>query len=439
MLGSTSKSVILRVILFMPRAPKAVKGVYEREPGVWCGRYRTREGKLVRKTFGSDRLAAVAWVEEARTTRRNPNANLPTSAKVVPVLPPPEPEPTPVTVANLCKAFAAYVKANPREYRDQENPPKRIKRIQDHFGDRPAASIKASEIEGWLGSLVTKGRHIPKKKLAEPDAPTISRVERTKTRARKKPERLIAEYVPKPLAEATVNKLRGTFSMLYRYGKRMNLIDDMNPAVNVPLKKLGPVNERYLSYEEEDRLRSVLQADIDAHAGHEELRKQAVQRLLELDVSLKSGMRRGEQYNLRWPDVNFESRTMRLRETKNGKPRNAFMIDDVYDAMRTLQSLGASRRDRDMDKDDALAEDSVFSKAENKRWWKPALKKAGITKYRWHDNRHTFCSRLVQKGVHLKKVQEAAGHASIASTVRYAHFAESEVLEAMAVLNSPRA
>jgi len=53
-----------------------------------------------------------------------------------------------------------------------------------------------------------------------------------------------------------------------------------------------------------------------------------------------------------------------------------------------------------------------------------------------HDNRHTFCSRLVQAGVHLKVVQEAAGHASIASTMRYAHFAPSQVVDAMAVLNS---
>jgi hypothetical protein len=32
--------------------------------------------------------------------------------------------------------------------------------------------------------------------------------------------------------------------------------------------------------------------------------------------------------------------------------------------------------------------------------------------------------------------EEAAGHASIASTMRYAHFAKSQVVDAMAVLNS---
>ncbi len=96
---------------------------------------------------------------------------------------------------------------------------------------------------------------------------------------------------PGELAEAIINKLRGTFSMLYKHGNRKDLVE-VNPAGNVPLKKIGEGIERYLSYDEEDRLRAVLQADIDNHAGHEELRKQAVQRMLEFEVSMKSGMRR---------------------------------------------------------------------------------------------------------------------------------------------------
>jgi site-specific recombinase XerD len=77
----------------------------------------------------------------------------------------------------------------------------------------------------------------------------------------------------------------------------------------------------------------------------------------------------------------------------------------------------------------------VFSKVENKKWWLAALDEAKIKNYRWHDNRHSFCSRLVQAGVHLKVVQDAAGHQSNASTMRYAHFAPSQVADAMAVLN----
>jgi site-specific recombinase XerD len=77
-------------------------------------------------------------------------------------------------------------------------------------------------------------------------------------------------------------------------------------------------------------------------------------------------------------------------------------------------------------------------KADNKKWWQATLHEAKIKNYSWHDNRHTFCSRLVQAGVHLKVVQEAAGHSSIASTMRYAHFVPSQVVDAMAVLNQKK-
>jgi integrase len=160
--------------------------------------------------------------------------------------------------------------------------------------------------------------------------------------------------------------------------------------------------------------------------------------LLEFEVSLKSGMRRAEQYNLRWGDVDFERRIMRLRKTKNGKPRNAFIIEDVAKALEQLRDLGLQRRDRSGTQPNQSPQDVVFAKADNKKWWLAALEEAKIKNYRWHDNRHTFCSRLVQAGVHLKVVQEAAGHASIASTIRYAHFAPSQVVDAMAVLNTKR-
>jgi site-specific recombinase XerD len=371
----------------LPPKPKKVKGVYEREPGNWCGRYRSPEGKLVRKSFGPDRRAAIDWVDAARVIRRT--GTLPTSAKLVKEVPPKTNRV--VSVSRLCAEFSKYIREHPEEYRDQKNPPRRIKDIRKAFWGREAAAIAAPEIEEWLASVQEDGE----------------------------------------LANATINKLRGTFSMLYKHGKRRGLVD-VNPAEDVPLKDVGNGIERFLSMDEERRLREVITRDIAAcdPGRHPELRKQAIHRLIEFEVSILSGMRRSEQYNLRWPDVEFDRRIMRLRMTKNGKPRNAFIIEDVKKALLTLKEMDVHRRSS---KDNG--DDFVFSKSENKKWWAAVLAEAGITNYRWHDNRHTFCSRLVQRGVHLKVVQEAAGHASIASTMRYAHFAPSQVVDAMAVLN----
>jgi len=58
---------------------------------------------------------------------------------------------------------------------------------------------------------------------------------------------------------------------------------------------------------------------------------------------------------------------------------------------------------------------------EIKSAFETALKRAEITKYRLHDLRHTFASRLVMNGVDLVTVQELLGHKSIVMTKRYSH------------------
>jgi site-specific recombinase XerD len=64
-----------------------------------------------------------------------------------------------------------------------------------------------------------------------------------------------------------------------------------------------------------------------------------------------------------------------------------------------------------------------------------ALRRAKIKNFRWHDLRHTFCSRLAQAGVNLKVIQQPAGHKTIQMTARYAHMDRTTMRSAMVVLN----
>ena len=57
------------------------------------------------------------------------------------------------------------------------------------------------------------------------------------------------------------------------------------------------------------------------------------------------------------------------------------------------------------------------------------------TGFVWHGCRHTFCSRLVQRGVNLAVVKELARHKDIKTTLMYAHLDPSNLRDAILCLD----
>ena len=54
-----------------------------------------------------------------------------------------------------------------------------------------------------------------------------------------------------------------------------------------------------------------------------------------------------------------------------------------------------------------------------RHWFDDCVKKANIQHYRWHDNRHTFGSRLAMADVDIRTIAELMGHKKIQMTMRY--------------------
>ena len=296
-----------------------------------------------------------------------------------------------VLVAELCDDLLRHIQSKPNIYKDQRNPPYRIALIREKFGDWLAASIRPYEIADWLDSF--------------------------------------------DRAPATVNRYKVTFSSLYRYGKQRDKVS-VNPAREVSQQKLSNGIVRFLKPEEEKRLHAVLHDGVDACGPqNERRRKRLLHRIYELDIAVGTGMRKGEQYGLRWSDIDFSRRVITFGDTKNGSSRTVPMIEDVCRSFRELKTLALERKDRAADHPNTAPEDVVFGIGNNKKWWEAALREARISNFRWHDLRHTFCSRLVQAGVSLKVIQEAAGHKTIAMSARYAHMDHTTLHRAMSVLN----
>lgn len=80
---------------------------------------------------------------------------------------------------------------------------------------------------------------------------------------------------------------------------------------------------------------------------------------------------------------------------------------------------------------EASKQDSVFDTKNPRVWFHSALKHAKVERYRWHDHRHTFCSRLAMKGENLKVIQELAGHKTIQMSARYAHLGQTALRAAV--------
>jgi len=54
--------------------------------------------------------------------------------------------------------------------------------------------------------------------------------------------------------------------------------------------------------------------------------------------------------------------------------------------------------------------------------WRKAVKRAGLTNFRWHDLRHTWATWHVQRGTPLPVLQELGGWADLRSVQKYAHY-----------------
>ena len=78
----------------------------------------------------------------------------------------------------------------------------------------------------------------------------------------------------------------------------------------------------------------------------------------------------------------------------------------------------------------------ISLKVANTRAWGLALKRAGITDFRWHDLRHTWATWQRQAGTPTHELQRLGGWRTGAMVERYAHLAPDHLAIAAGRLDS---
>jgi integrase len=249
-------------------------------------------------------------------------------------------------------------------------------------------------------------------------------------------QKLLDEKSKAGLSPQTVTNIRTVLRSALSQAMKWNLVSRNTAALvnapRIPHKRIEPLDPEHA--------RKLLET---AKGG----RYEAI-----YTVALTLGMRRGEVLGLRWADIDFDGRAIRVNqsvqrlstgssdkgqkselqatETKtDGSRRTIALPDSVVRALRAHRArqaqdrlvAGISWRDQDL----------VFTNRSGRpiepillhRDYKALLKKAGLpTTLRFHDLRHSAASLLLAQGVHPRAIMELLGHSSITVTMNvYGH------------------
>ena len=146
--------------------------------------------------------------------------------------------------------------------------------------------------------------------------------------------------------------------------------------------------------------------------------------------SLATGLRRNNVLNLKWSEVNKQSKNVVVwsDESKNKKQLIIPLSDWALEILKECSG-----------KSEVYCFPQVSGKPiiNPKRPFQKALDKAGIQEFRWHDLRHTFASWGLQNGMSLAELKELGGWSSLTMVMRYAHLAPSRLREATNRLKKP--
>lgn len=160
--------------------------------------------------------------------------------------------------------------------------------------------------------------------------------------------------------------------------------------------------------------------------------------------AIMSGLRRTALIRLRWNDVDLHTRRLTYMN-KGGALETLPLTDAMVAHIANQPKVGPFVFTYECERTAPKRKGRVarikgnrypFSKQGWTRKWRKALKDAGIEDYRFHDNRHTFGSRVTRASGNLKVTQKLMAHTNIATTTRYVHALEDDLRDALVAAES---
>lgn len=186
---------------------------------------------------------------------------------------------------------------------------------------------------------------------------------------------------------------------------------ERNPFARVPLPKVRPTRTRFLSVEEEAALVTALGPGYGLWAR----------------LAILTGLRKSEQFGLRWADVDLERGLLTLPRTKSGEVQYLPLNEEARGILRGLDSWQQSGWVFPSKTRTSHLEVHNFYG----RVFLPAVKAVGLEGVTWHTLRHTFASRLAMSGQTPSTIAALLRHSGTDLVARYAHLSPSHLRDAV--------
>jgi integrase len=227
-------------------------------------------------------------------------------------------------------------------------------------------------------------------------------------------------------AHTRANTLK-LLSQVFNYSLRQRGCRE-NPCLGVRRPRIRPSSD--IHFLDKDELEMLVGGiDIDKRPFG------AIDRAIVLTAAM-TGMRQGELLALRWLDVDWEAKRIRVRrnyvrgymgtpKSRSGE-RSAPLSTRVAAELTQLRHRSRFRHDDDLVFANPLT-GGALDHASLLRRFKKALKAAGVRCVRFHDLRHTFGTRMAASpDVAMRQIQEWMGHRDYRTTLIYADYEPGE-------------
>ena len=236
-------------------------------------------------------------------------------------------------------------------------------------------------------------------------------------------EAFVALKIKDGLAPKSVLNYLGILHSILSFAERRGLVaGNVCKLVDKPRAGTADGRIRFLTTDELDQLLATAESAEGTIASTD--------RVLYLTAAL-TGLRQGELLALRWRDVDWEARRIRVRESvvrgEFTTPKSRAGLRSVPLASRIAGQLAAHRDGSAFaEPDDLVFAHPVLGRPLERsrlfKRFKAVAVAAGFPELRFHDLRHTFGTRMAGAGVPLRTLQEWMGHRDFKTTLIYADY-----------------